>query len=66
LILEWNYFNFIKKLVINFCHNGDQVRLIVQLIQPGREGHAWAREYDREWKDILFVQSEVAQTVAKE
>jgi len=50
----------------SFQKYGNQVRLIVQLIQPGREGHAWAREYDREWKDILFVQSEVAQTVAKE
>jgi len=45
---------------------GDQAKLIVQLIQPGIEGHAWAKDYNREWKDVFAVQSEVAQSVAKE
>ena len=50
----------------SFQKYGDQVRLIVQLIQPGREGHAWGKEYDRNWKEIFTVQSEVARLVARE
>ena len=49
-----------------FQKYGVQARLIVQLIQTGKEGHAWANDYNREWKDIFAVQSEVAQTVAGE
>ncbi len=45
---------------------GDQVRLIVQLIKPGKEGHIWAKDYNRNWKDIFSFQSEVAQTIARE
>jgi TolB-like protein/Flp pilus assembly protein TadD len=50
----------------SFQKYGDNVRLIVQLIKTGKEGHEWANEYDRNWKDIFSVQSEVAQTIARE
>jgi TolB-like protein len=50
----------------SFQKYGDDARLIVQLIKPGKEGHEWANEYDRKWNDILSVQSEVAQAVARE
>jgi tetratricopeptide (TPR) repeat protein len=50
----------------SFQKYGDQARLIVQLIIPGMEGHIWANEYNRNWKDIFSVQSEVAQTIAQE
>jgi TolB-like protein len=50
----------------SFLKNGNQVRLIVQLIQPGMEGHAWSKKYDRNWQDIFSVQSEVAHLVANE
>jgi TolB-like protein/Tfp pilus assembly protein PilF len=50
----------------SFQKYGDNVRLIVQLIKTGKEGHEWANEYDRKWDDILSVQSEVAQTIARE
>ncbi len=51
----------------SFQKSGDNVRLIVQLIKANKkEDHAWANEYDRTWKDIFSVQSEVAQTIAKE
>jgi TolB-like protein/Tfp pilus assembly protein PilF len=43
---------------------GDSVRLIVQLLRTGKEGHVWAESYDRNSKDIFKVQSEVAQTIA--
>ena len=50
----------------SFRRYEDQARLIVQLIQPGREEHVWANNYDRDWKDIFTVESEVAQAVARE
>jgi TolB-like protein len=50
----------------NFRKYGDQARLIVQLIQPGQEDHVWANQYDRDWKDIFAVESEVAQSIAAE
>ncbi|MCX6224741.1 MAG: helix-turn-helix domain-containing protein, partial [Bacteroidia bacterium] len=43
---------------------GDSVRLIVQLIKTDKEGHLWSEKYDKKWKDIFNVQSEVAQTIA--
>ncbi len=50
----------------SFQKNGDNVRLIVQLIKASEESHAWANEYNRNWKDIFSVQSEVAQAIAGE
>jgi TolB-like protein/Tfp pilus assembly protein PilF len=50
----------------SFQKYGNNARLIVQLIKTGKEGHVWANEYDRNWNDILSVQSEVAKTVARE
>jgi TolB-like protein/Tfp pilus assembly protein PilF len=50
----------------SFQKSGDKMRLIVQLIRSGTEGHIWANNYDREWKDIFSVQSEVAQRIASE
>ena len=50
----------------NFQKFGDTAKLIVQLIKPGKEKHVWANEYDRDWTEIFSVQSEVAQTVARE
>jgi TolB-like protein/Flp pilus assembly protein TadD len=50
----------------SFQKYGDNARLIVQLIKTGKEGHVWAKEYDRNWSDIFSVQSEVAQSIAYE
>ncbi|MBN1183169.1 MAG: hypothetical protein JXB49_12825 [Bacteroidales bacterium] len=50
----------------SFQKFGDNVKLIVQLIKTGKEGHVWANEYDRNWSDVFTVQSEVAQTIAQE
>ncbi len=50
----------------SFQKDGDQARLIVQLVRPGIEGYIWSDEYDRNWKDIFSVQSEVAQIIARE
>ena len=44
----------------------DNVRLIVQLIKASEKGHVWANEYNNKWSEIFSVQSEVAQSIAKE
>ncbi len=50
----------------SFQKFGDNVKLIVRLIKANEESHAWANEYNRNWKDIFSVQSEVAQAIAGE
>jgi len=50
----------------NFQKYGDEAKLIVQLIRTREESHIWSNEYNRNWNDILAVQSEVAKAVASE
>jgi TolB-like protein/DNA-binding winged helix-turn-helix (wHTH) protein/Tfp pilus assembly protein PilF len=45
---------------------GDRVKISTQLIHAPTDAHLWAREYERELKDILKLQSEVARAVAEE
>jgi tetratricopeptide (TPR) repeat protein len=42
------------------------MRISVQLIRVLNEGHLWSDVYDREWKDIFDVQSDIAQRIAEE
>ncbi|HUE87981.1 MAG TPA: protein kinase [Vicinamibacterales bacterium] len=44
----------------------DRVRITAQLIHAATDGHVWAESYERELRDILRLQSEVAQAVARE
>jgi TolB-like protein/Tfp pilus assembly protein PilF len=44
---------------------GDKVRVNVQLIDAQTDGHLWAKSYDRDLKDVLGVESEVAQEIAE-
>ena len=39
-------------------------RINAQLIDPARDGHLWAKSYDRDIKDVLAVQSEVTAEIA--
>jgi len=50
----------------SFQKVGDNVRLIIQLIKTSNDSHVWANEYNRNWKDIFSVQSEVAEVIASE
>jgi TolB-like protein len=50
----------------SFQKVGDNVKLIVKLINVKVENPVWANEYDKNWKDIFAVQTEVAQSIAKE
>jgi TolB-like protein/DNA-binding winged helix-turn-helix (wHTH) protein/Tfp pilus assembly protein PilF len=45
---------------------GDRVRITAQLIQVRDQTHLWARDYDRNLRDILALQSDVAGAIARE
>jgi len=44
---------------------GDQVRVTVQLIEATSDAHVWAQNYDRNLDDVFAIQSEIAQSIAK-
>lgn len=52
-------------LVGTFQKYEDKARLSIQLINPLKEDHVWSDEYDRNWSDILSVQSEIAKNIAQ-
>jgi TolB-like protein/Tfp pilus assembly protein PilF len=43
---------------------GDRVRITAQLIEAATDRHLWADEYDRDVRDILTLQHDVARTIA--
>jgi TolB-like protein/DNA-binding winged helix-turn-helix (wHTH) protein len=45
-------------------HTGDRVRITAQLIQAGTDTHLWADTYERDVRDVLHLQNEVARSVA--
>jgi TolB-like protein/Tfp pilus assembly protein PilF len=45
--------------------DGDRVRITVQLIDARSDYHLWADRFDRDLRDVLAMQSEVAQAVAR-
>ena len=45
---------------------GDQVRITAQLIDGRKDTHLWAHSYDRDLRDILKLQGEVAEAIAHE
>jgi len=44
--------------------DGDRLRVHAQLIRGATDEHFWSEEYDRELKDVLALQSDVAQSIA--
>jgi serine/threonine-protein kinase len=46
--------------------SGDRVRITAQLIEATTDRHLWARSYERDMRDILAMQGEVAQAIAGE
>jgi TolB-like protein/Tfp pilus assembly protein PilF len=46
--------------------DGDRMRIDAQLIQASDETHVWASSYTRELTDILKVQAEVSEAVARQ
>jgi serine/threonine-protein kinase len=45
---------------------GQRVRITAQLVRVATDQHLWARSYERDLKDVLGLQSDVAQAVARE
>src|SRR5262249_2796727 len=45
---------------------GDRIRISAQLIQVQDQTHLWAQNYDRESRDVLDIQSQVASTIAEQ
>jgi len=45
---------------------GDRVRITAQLIRASTDEHLWAETYDRDVKDVLPLQGEVARTIASQ
>jgi TolB-like protein/tetratricopeptide (TPR) repeat protein/predicted Ser/Thr protein kinase len=45
---------------------GDRVRITAQLIDARADQHLWARSYERDLRDVLAMQDEVAQAIANE
>jgi TolB-like protein/Tfp pilus assembly protein PilF len=45
---------------------GRRVRITAQLIDAAKESHLWAESYERDLRNILALQSEVARAIARE
>ncbi len=46
--------------------SGDRVRISAQLIHAPTDRHLWADSYERDLRDVLGLQSEVARAIARE
>jgi TolB-like protein/DNA-binding winged helix-turn-helix (wHTH) protein len=46
--------------------SGSKVRITAQLLRARPEGHLWAESYEREARDILALQGEIAQAIVGE
>jgi adenylate cyclase len=45
---------------------GDKVRITAQLIDAATDKHLWAESYERDTRDVLTLQDEVASTIAQQ
>jgi TolB-like protein/DNA-binding winged helix-turn-helix (wHTH) protein len=61
-----------RKLGVEYVIEGSvrrdagRVRITAQLIQMKDQTHVWAKEYDRDMKNLLVLQGEIAQEIAAE
>jgi TolB-like protein len=61
-----------KELGVNYIvegtvrRDGDRVRVSARLIQVSDQTHLWAKNYERDLRDIFILQDEVAQAIASE
>jgi TolB-like protein/DNA-binding winged helix-turn-helix (wHTH) protein/Flp pilus assembly protein TadD len=46
--------------------SGNRIRVTAQLLNAPTDQHLWAETYDRDLGDVLSLQSEVAQTIARQ
>ena len=45
---------------------GDRIRITAQLIDAANDHHLWAQSYERDLKDVLSLQGEVAKSIVEE
>jgi TolB-like protein/DNA-binding winged helix-turn-helix (wHTH) protein/Flp pilus assembly protein TadD len=50
----------------SILRSGNRVRITAQLIQAPLDKHLWAETYDRDIRDVLALQSDVAGAIAKQ
>ncbi len=43
---------------------GDKIKISIRLIDVSKDGYLWAQDYEKEFKNIISLQSEVAKTIA--
>ena len=61
-----------KELGVSYVLEGsgqkvdDAIKLTIQLIDAVHDRHIWSRTYEREYRDVFKLQSEIAQSVARE
>jgi TolB-like protein len=46
--------------------SGDHVRVTANLVQVDPERHLWAESYERDLRDVLVLQSDIARAIARE
>jgi TolB-like protein/DNA-binding winged helix-turn-helix (wHTH) protein len=46
--------------------SGDRVRITAQLVQAANDRHLWAESYERDLRDVLALQDEVARDIAND
>jgi tetratricopeptide (TPR) repeat protein len=46
--------------------SGERVRITAQLIEAAADRHLWAQSYERDLRDVLSLQDEVARTIANQ
>jgi TolB-like protein/Tfp pilus assembly protein PilF len=45
---------------------GERVRITAQLVHGASDRHLWTEEYERDLRDVLVLQSEIARAIARE
>jgi eukaryotic-like serine/threonine-protein kinase len=48
------------------ARSGDRIRITAQLIQAATDAHLWARTYERDMRDVLALQNDIARSIAQE
>jgi TolB-like protein len=46
--------------------SGNRILITARLIEGSSDRHLWAKSYERDLRDLLVLQNEVAQTIAEE
>src|SRR5262249_24537253 len=50
----------------SILRSGDRVRITAQLVEAASDRHLWAESYERDLRDVLALQDQVARAIADE